>query len=191
MRFVSWLLIAHTLGILLATICAAIDIESIIVSLPALSLSGTLVGLGSFRRDHLLGLLFGVSAPSVAVLCFFVIVMLEWNPSDAQVPVSVFLGFFTLLSFSAYALAMLELQASGSVLPRGPFQFSIAALLVLMAVLALVLGFAQMMEIKLFALGISLGYLVVLLYVLYRFFNNRRLRKLARISSFLATNQER
>ena len=190
MRFASWLLIAHTVGILLATVCAAIDIENIMVSLPALSLSGALVALGSFRQDHLLGFLFGLSAPSVAVFCFFVIVTLEWSPSDAQVPVSIFLGIFALLSFSACALAMLELQTSGQAQPRGPFQFSIAALLVLMVVLALVLGFVQTLEIRLFATGVSLAYLVAILYGLNRFFNNRRLRRLAQISSFLAPERK-
>lgn len=179
-----YLLIAHTLGIVVAVVFAVMGIESIVVSGPILSVSGALVGLLSFNRDRLLGFLFGLSAPTMAAFCLFVIATKEWSPNDAQVPVGAFLVVYGLLSMPACAVSVQEIHTSAGSVSGRRFQFSIAALLVLMLVMAIILGLAQRGG-KWIAVGVFFGYLVVLLYVLSQFFRNRRLEKLARISSFL------
>ncbi len=111
--------------------------------------------------------------------------MLEWSPSDAQVPVSAFLVVFGFLCIPASVLALLELRAADNARPKAKFQYSIAAMLVLMLVLALVLGLIQAAGHKGAAVGIALAYLVAFLYVARQFFRNRRTEKLADVSSFL------
>lgn len=187
-RFMTRLLIAQAIAILVAVVFAVIDIESIVASGPILSVSGALIGQLSFGRDRLLGLFFGMSAPTLAAFCLFVIATLEWDPSDAQIPVGALLVVFGLLSVPACALSVQELHTSGNA-PRTHFQFSIAAVLVLTLVLAITLGLAQRGG-KGIAVGVSLGYLVVLLYVLNQFFRNRRQKKLVRVSSFLAPKRK-
>lgn len=180
-----WLLVAQAMGILIGAVCAVFEIESIMASGPILSLSGGLIALLSFHRDRLMGLLFGLAAPTVAMFCLFVIATRNWSPPEAQIPVSLFLVVFGLLCVPACALAVLELETSGTTRQKVRFQFSIAAMLVLMLMFALVFGFAQTAGFDGAVTGIFLGYLVVLLYVLNQFFRNRRLQKLAGVSSFL------
>lgn len=185
--FLFWMHIAQTFGILLAVVLAVIDIESIVISGPILGLTGALIAFLAHRRDHLLGLLFGLSAPTVAAFCLFVIAMLEWSPADAQVPVAAFLILYGFLCVPGSALAIAELQSSRNSRPHAPFQYTIAAMLVLMLVLAIVLGLAQTAGGKGLAAGISLAYLSALSYVLNQFFCNRRLQKLAGLPSMFSS----
>ena len=120
----------------------------------------------------------------MTAFCLFLIATQKWDPRQAQIPVGTILVVYGLLCMPASALSVQELHTSGSAGARAHFQFSIAALLVLMFVLALVLGLSQTGE-KGIVVGIALGYLAILLYVLNQFFRNRRLQKLARVSSFL------
>jgi hypothetical protein len=187
-RLMSWLLLAQTVGILVAVVFAVMEIESIVASAPILSLSGALIGLFSFRRDRLVGLLFGLSAPTMAAFCLFLIATLEWDPRQAQIPVGAILVVYGLLGMPAGTFSVHELHTSGNTGHKTRFQFSIAALLTLMFVLALSLGLSQTGE-KGIVVGAALGYLVVLLYVLNQFFRNRRLQKLACVSSFLERHE--
>lgn len=182
-----WLHIAQTFGILLAVVLAVIDIESIVISGPILSVTGALIAFLAHHRDHLLGLLFGLSPPTVAAFCLFVIAMLEWSPADAQVPVAAFLVLYGLLCVPICVLAEAELQSSRDSRRKVHFQYSIAAMLVLMLVLAIVLGLTQTAGGKGLAAGISLAYLSALFYVLNQFFRNRRLQKLAGLPSMFST----
>jgi hypothetical protein len=184
--FMTWLFVAQMAATLIAVVSAVIDIESILLFGPFLSIYGLFIASLSFRRDRLLGLLFGLSAPTVSAFCLSLITTLEWSPGEAQVPVSALLVLYGFLCIPACALAVLELQISGNRYPTANFQYSIAAMLVLMFLLALVLGFAQAGGENGIAAGISFAYLVVLLYVLNQFFRNRRLRRLATVCSILA-----
>ncbi len=185
----AWLLVAQVAAILVAVVIAVIEIESIVFSGPLLSISGLLITFLSFRRDRLLGLLFGLSAPTVAAFCLFVIATLEWGPAEAHWPVAALLVLYGFFSIPAGVLAALDRPTPASERRRASSQFSIAAMLVLMFLLAVVLGFAQAAGDKGLAAGISLAYLVVLLHVLSRFFRNRRLQKLATVPSMFAPKQ--
>lgn len=108
----AWLLILYTLGILIAAIAAMVDIESIMGSGPIMSLVGIWIAFLSYRRDHPIGLFYGLAVPTVSVFCFIVINGLDWGPSDAHVPVSAFLVLFAWGSFAPMPWA-------ASVLPLG------------------------------------------------------------------------
>jgi hypothetical protein len=180
----SWLILAQTAGIQVAAIVAAYEIESIVFSGPILSVTGALIALLSFRRGCTFGLLFGLAAPSVTAFCLFVIAMLEWSPGDAHLPVSTFLFLFGLGCIPACAVTILEARAVNAGRANTPFQYSIAAMLVLMLALALGLGLTQAYSYKGAAAGTTLAYLVVLLYVLHRHFENRRSAEAATGSPF-------
>lgn len=190
MRFICWLLLAQTIGIYLAAVFAAVEIETICLSGPVLSGTGALIALLSFHGDRVIGLLFGLAAPTVTVFVFLLICVFNWTQDDAYLPVSAFLFLFAALCSPACSKALEELLAANAEQRRGsPFQYSIAALLVVMLALSLILSLAQTAGDEGIAVGVFLAYVVVLIYVLNRFFNNRRLQKLAEVSSFLEPGQ--
>ena len=181
-----WLLIVYTLGILIAAIAAMVEIESIVGSGPIMSLVGIWIAFLSYRRDRPIGLFYGLAVPTVSVFCFIVINLMEWGPSDAHVPVSAFLVLFAWACIPACSLAIWEVRRQRGLAQRRPVQFSIAFLLGLMFVVALGLGLAQAVGIRGFALVVILTYLATAFCVVYRFYDGRRERRLAEVSSIFA-----
>ena len=89
------------LGILAALYAAFVEVTSITVSGPLLSLVGLYVAGVSLWKSFLLGIAAGLSALGVSVLCFGLIVGFRWGPVEATGPVRV-LG-------SLYAVVMIPL----------------------------------------------------------------------------------
>jgi hypothetical protein len=151
---VKLLVILHTLGIAVATIFAAGDIETIIPSGLILGPTGILIALASFRAGCPVGFHYGLAAPTVAVICFCIIFGLKWGPSDAENPITTALVVFSLISLPLSGWGLKESYRQSA---RNPlrFQFSIASLLWAMLIVALVCGFLRM--------GNQLGTAVVIL----------------------------
>src|SRR5262249_17153687 len=87
------------IGVLVALYAAVVEVRSILLSGPLLSLAGLYLAGVSLWRSFLPGIAAGLSALGVSVLCFGLIVGFRWGPDQAAWPVRL-LG-------SVYALVMI------------------------------------------------------------------------------------
>lgn len=163
------LIVAQVVGILAAVAASVIDIETIVVSGPLLSLVGLLLGLVSFRRNDGIGLLFGLSTPSVAVLCFCIIFGLRWGPHDAAFPIPCLLAAFAILSVPAGVVALRRLRRPVGATRRVKMQFQISTLLGLTFLVALVLGLYKTYGEPGTAVAIMIAYSIAIASVVKRF----------------------
>ena len=117
------------LGLSIAVIVAAVDIESIVVSGPILSTIGLVAALSwRFCRSVFLGAL-GLSAPAMSLFLLLLISGLNWSPSDAQVPVTaILIGYEVLIAPFALIGLYMALTRSGGKEDQPPFQFSLRSL---------------------------------------------------------------
>ena len=172
-----YLLIAHTLGIVVATCFAVIDFPSIILTGPLLIASGVLIASISYRTNRLVGFLFGLAAPSLGMSSVLAISLMYSRLSRAHEPVCTLLVVFSIISIAICGAALGELrlarQGDGH---RRPFQFSIGSLLLLMLALSVALGLGQALQTRAAAVIFSVVYGIASVYVRDRFFA-RRLRK--------------
>ena len=79
---------------IIAIVAAFVNIESITVSGPLLSLLGCGIALaaglgGGSGFQRIAATLFGLSAPAISFFCLMLILLMDWGPSRAQQPVSV------------------------------------------------------------------------------------------------------
>jgi hypothetical protein len=163
------LIVAQIVGILAAVIASVIQIESILVSGPLVSLVGLLISLVSFRRNDGVGLLFGLSTPSVAVLCFSIIFGMNWGPKEAAFPISCLLVAFAVLSVPAGVVALRRLRRPAGERRRLKMQFQISTLLGLTFLVALVLGLHKTFAEPGAAMGIVIMYSTAVAIVIKRF----------------------
>jgi len=121
--------IFQILGLSIAVIVAAVDIESIIVSGPILSITGLVAALSwRFCRSVFLGAL-GLSAPAMSLFLLLLISGLNWSPSDAQVPVTaILIGYEVLIAPFALVGLYMALTRSAGGEDHAPFQFSLQSL---------------------------------------------------------------
>ena len=140
MAFALILIVTQIVGILAAAIASVIEIESIMVSGPLVSLVGLLIASVSFRRNDGVGLMFGLSTPSVAVLCLSIIYGLNWGPGEAAFPISCLLVAFAILSVPGGMVALWRLRQPAGATRRLKTQFQISTLMGLTFLVALVLG---------------------------------------------------
>ena len=88
------------LTIAVGVVLAVFDIETILGTGPILALLGLVVFLQTKRQDgsrRPLSLVFGVSGPMVAVICFLLIFCLEWSPRAAHFPIGAIAVCYSLL----------------------------------------------------------------------------------------------
>ena len=81
LNFRGVLVILQVLGMFLATAFAADEIESILVSGPALSLAGILIAFLAYLRRTVRAFYFGVYAPTASLVCFLLIYTQRWGPT--------------------------------------------------------------------------------------------------------------
>ena len=150
----SSLIVAHTIGVLVAGIAAVFDIQTIFMwSGPIMSLTGILVAVQSYRARRPIGFGFGLTAATVAPVWFLIVIALEWSPADAHLPVSLFLIVFALASIPGGVFCSVEvLTAQAGIKTR--FQFSIRTLLSVTFFVALYLGILRAFDVfgRLFSL---------------------------------------
>ena len=169
MKLVAALILFQLVGIFAAVVAAVVEIETILWTGPVLTLIGFVIVIRCFRRDHLLGLYFGFSVPSISVLCFSLIYGLEWSPGDAAVPISCLLIVFAVLSVPLGVLAWRRMPHVTHAKRPLKMQFSLADLLGLMLVVSLPFGLNQTLAEPGLAIGLLMSYLIVFAYCIKRF----------------------
>ena len=149
----SSLVVAHTIGVLVAGIAAVFDIKTILLSGPVLALTGILIAVQSYRARRRIGFGFGLTTTTAGVAWFLIIFFRQWGPNTAHLPVSLFLIVFALASIPWGVFCSLEAFTpnAGS---KTRFQFSIGTLLAIMFFVALYLGILRALNVfgRLFSL---------------------------------------
>ncbi len=173
MIFAPILVVVQVVGILVAVCLAVRDIESIMVSGPVVSVIGLLVGLMSLRRYDGVGLLFGLSALSMSVLCLSVIYGLEWGPHEAALPISCLLIAYAILSLPAGAVAFRRLRRPPIATRRLRMQFQISTLLGLTFLVAVVFSLHGTFGPLWGAVGVMIAYSIVFARIAARFHDGR------------------
>jgi hypothetical protein len=164
------LLVLQMLGIAVGVAAAVWEITSIVCSGPVLSLTGLLLALVSFGRGRGAGLLFGLAVPTTTVFCFAIIAGLGWSPATAHVPISALLFVFGWVALGLCRRAFEEVRNRGRDGPRAaPFQFSIAALLVLTLLVSIGLSLWKTFGQPGAAIAVFLVYTAVAGYVVSQF----------------------
>ncbi|MCA9058341.1 MAG: hypothetical protein KDA85_07575 [Planctomycetaceae bacterium] len=82
--------------VLIGTIVAWFEIESIIVTGPLLTVLGITVLTMAIRIQSMLGALVGGSGPTISLLVFLVILVFDLGPREAQIPVSVIASLYAM-----------------------------------------------------------------------------------------------
>lgn len=171
-QFLQLLMIAQLAAIGVAASVAVLEIESILVSGPLLSLVGLTIAAICFQRRLLTGLLFGCSVPTISVICFAIINVMAWGPNAAQTPISMLLVAFALGSLPWGFYALRETDRAAEIFGHGPLQFRLSALLGLMAAVSLPLALHRL-GLAAFSLGVLAAYGLLLGYTLHRFYAGR------------------
>jgi len=136
------------LGISWAVTIAAIEIESVVVTSPILSLLGIVVAIGPRRSRSIFKAAFGLSTLALSVGVAVWISTQSLDPSKAQLPVTAALISYELAFIPLGWLAVyqtLSLSELGSSQATRGQQFSIAQLLVVTAWVAVALGIGKAM----------------------------------------------
>ena len=168
-----------------AVVACAAEVESIIATGPALTFSG--LALVTLARPVCAARLFayGISAPFLCAFCAALIVLFEWGPGEAALPVLVVLSMYALVSLPAALVVLPELlRWQPAPTPGGPFswQFSLRSLLavttafcVLITIIRLMFANSSRGEPFVFGIfvAVTLGLTVILLFV---FIADRRKR---------------
>jgi hypothetical protein len=147
----KWAISAWALQFLttaVAVVACAAEVESIVATGPAL----TFIGLAfvTLTRPVCAARLFayGVSAPFVCAFCAALIVLFEWGPGEAAVPILVVLSIYALVSLPAALLVLPELlRWQPAPAPGGPFswQFSLRSLLAVTTAFCVLITITRLM----------------------------------------------
>jgi hypothetical protein len=165
------LIILQTIMVEVAALAAMGEIETTQYSGPIVGGMGLFIVYLAFRRNLPIGFCFGLTAPTVYVLCFALISGMGWDRWDAERPMLFILTVVALFHVVAALIVLEELTAAqGDRRQKLPFQFSIMALLVLMALVSVFFGSYQSFGHVGAAIGALFVYGVILTYVLRQFF---------------------
>jgi hypothetical protein len=138
---------------LVALVAAAIEVESIVVTGPILTISGLFNAVMSSSSASWAKLFAGLSAPLVCALIAACIGVFDWNPDEAEGPIFVIMGLylFILLPIAAFAFNRgYDPQAKATAeLPR--LQFSMKSMLIAMTAFCFAIALWR------FLLGVSRG----------------------------------
>jgi hypothetical protein len=140
------LLVAHTFGVLAAAIAAVIEIETIVGTGPILAFTGGMIAFLSYRSHRRIGIAFGLAATASAIAWFLTIFSLDWGPSTAHLPVSLFFVVFACASIPSCTFCIMETFPPGD-RSAGQFQFGIATMLSITFLEALYLGILRAFDI--------------------------------------------
>jgi hypothetical protein len=169
------LIIIHALGVMIAGIAALVEIESILLSWPLLDALSLIIAFLAYRRNRVVCLYYAITAPTVSVFCFAAIFGLNWGPERAHFPISFFLLLFGLGNCAFSDSSLSELKRPEIVFARrGPFQFSIAAIMGLTLLVGLSFSLWKTVGDRGIAISVILCYLSFLIYFLQRFHRRRK-----------------
>jgi len=96
-KWLNIFLFLQLLAAIIATSLAWFDIETILGTGPGGSVVGVIVFVMAFRLKDKPSLYIGLSAPVFALGCTLLIMILNWGPGDARIPIPIILTIYTLL----------------------------------------------------------------------------------------------
>lgn len=127
----------------IAAVACLIDVESIIFTLPLLSVAGLVLMIAARSLRSPVVLAHGLLAPAINLCSFQAIVWFNLGPAFAQTPLSILLSLYTIsvAPLAIWALAKLRRWESEANVNR-PYrwQFGMRTLMIAMTVLAITLG---------------------------------------------------
>ena len=95
-KWLNIFLFLQLLAAIIATGLAWFDIETILGTGPGGSAVGIVVFVMARRLKDKLGIYIGLSAPILTLGCTLLIMIFNWGPGDAQMPIALILSFYTL-----------------------------------------------------------------------------------------------
>jgi hypothetical protein len=119
---------------IVAVIACAVDVESVVGTLPALSTAGIALALLTRPLGSWKVIVFSLSSPLISALCATLIAGFPLSPRDAQVPITTTLFFYALYSIPAAIVVVPDIvrwSVAPYALARLPRQFSLKSLLIL------------------------------------------------------------
>jgi hypothetical protein len=131
----KWALAAWTIQLALtivAVAACAVRVESILGTLPALSINGLALVLLARPLCSWRVLAYGLSGPLVSVLCAALIFAFQWSPRQGAAPVlTILLAYATAAAVSAFLVLpeVLHWSSAPPIWPRFPWQYSLKSLL--------------------------------------------------------------
>ena len=167
--YIQVLISLQLLSIMASIIAAVVEIETIVWTGPIFSIVGLLIAVPCYRQHFPTGLYFGLSVPTISILCFSIILGLQWGPSTAAVPISCLLVLFAIVALPLGAFAIREGRLVTIAKRRTTLQFGIMTLLGLMALVAVLSFLVRTGSVLAAATGILISYTSVCCYVLRRF----------------------
>ena len=127
----------QVLATLVAAAAAAVDVESIIGTGPALTVAGVALVIVARPARSWWVLAMSLSAPAVCIFCAALIVACEWGPSDAQTPISIIAAGYAVLATPLAAVALRQILDWRSAQPPFPWRYSMKSLLMLVTAVCL------------------------------------------------------
>jgi hypothetical protein len=127
---------------IVALVACAVDVESIVATLPVLTIAGLALALLTRPLGSWKVIAYCLSGPLISSLCAAFIAGFRWSQGEAQVPITTILFFYALYSLPAAIVIAPEIfrwflapYASAAL----PLQFSLKSLLLLTTALCIVL----------------------------------------------------
>jgi hypothetical protein len=118
----------------IAAVAVFVDVESILVSCPALALMGYVLALAAIQQVSISLLLFGLSCPIITSAIALLIASFDWGPREAVLPVRVLLTLnaaTTLAWGTRVGRKILRCRSLVTAADAPPFRFSLMSLLAL------------------------------------------------------------
>jgi len=163
------LICIQMLGIAGSIVASLVEIESIVASGPVFSAVGLAIALLCYRRRRPLGIYFGISAPTISVVCFAIIFGLQWSPEDAAAPISMLLVLFGVPALPLGVAALHEEGTSATGAHPRKLQYRIKTLLGLTTLVAIVCGLTRTGNTLAVAIGVLLAYGSLCCFVLVQY----------------------
>jgi hypothetical protein len=170
------------IGIVAAAIAAAIEIETIVATGPTLALVGLLISSFCYYWNLQLGFCFGLSTPTIAVVCFTSILGFSLSPQEASLPIGALIVIFSLADAPVGVVAIREIQRSQFCKRNAKFQFRIATLMGLMFLTAIFFGLFRIGGEAGVAIGIIIVYTTIASYAVKCFYQRRAEKPLGNVS---------
>ena len=108
-------IIMQMLVAVVGTAAAFVDVETIVITGPILSIFGVFGIIACARKRYNFGVWIGASGPAICLAIFLIIQLFSWGPSEAQEPVPPIGAFYMAILCAMGLVALretLSLQAS-------------------------------------------------------------------------------
>ena len=170
--FLSTLIAIEVLGIVAGAIAALVEIETIVCSGPMICCAGLLTLGLCYHRSLQVGFWFGLSLPTISILCFALIFGGSWSPEKAAKPIGSLVALFTCVGVPLGCAAFEEVRQSILQKRSAKLQFGLTTLLGVMFLSAISFGLVRMEDERSIAIGIMVVYTMMAAYVVKMFYRS-------------------